>query len=437
MIGLRPIVRHFELPAGVIRAPVVLGAFDQVGLHRRVDFAEWQRGRIAAQSCDRRDENVRRRYANLQSVQVGRLMHRPAHVIERARSGVVDRQADQLASSELLQHLGAGLTVRGAPHVLDGVEDIRQREHAGGRKRVVERREVHAHDVESAEARQIHGIRFSAQLARVIDANSQATIGLRSDPLAHPTHGLHGRIAVDVHVCCSHQPFAVERCGCARVRGTERSQADEGIAPVHALLARGVARTARHPTSPKPWKMCCERWPGRMLCTPVIIPVEMTAPACSGRPRRAALASVNASAPSGPWRTDVTPRPTNSSSMNVCAVTSYNPRQSSTAVPTTTPQLLPKSATTAPGPRSFNVASGLLAISIPMHSSPTKSAASSSVHSNLSGGASRPTQSTISASTAANPPSNTGQSIVRPGAATWTLGAKIGPIRRSSAYWLC
>ncbi len=57
-----------------------------------------------------------------------------------------------------------------------------------------------------------------------------------------------------------------------------------------------------------------------------------------------------------------------------------------------------------------------------MHSSPTKSAASSSVQSTLSRGASRPTQITISASTAAKPPSNTGQSTVRPGAATLNIG---------------
>ena len=79
--------------------------------------------------------------------------------------------------------------------------------------------------------------------------------------------------------------------------------------------------------------------------------------------------------------------------MKLWAVTSYRPRQSCTAAPTTTPQLLPKSETTAPGPSSFSVASGLLAISMPMHSSPTSSAASSSVHSTLSGGASRPRRS--------------------------------------------
>ena len=67
-----------------------------------------------------------------------------------------------------------GLPSTRATHVLDGFEHVRQREHARRRECVVERREVHARDVERAEARQIDGVGLATQLARVIDANAQA-----------------------------------------------------------------------------------------------------------------------------------------------------------------------------------------------------------------------------------------------------------------------
>ena len=63
-----------------------------------------------------------------------------------------------------------------------------------------------------AEAREIDRVRFAAQLARVVHANSEPTFGPLGDALAHPAHGLHGRIAIDVHVGRSHQSFAAERC---------------------------------------------------------------------------------------------------------------------------------------------------------------------------------------------------------------------------------
>ena len=62
----------------------------------------------------------------------------------------------------------------------DGIEDVGQREDSRQRERIVERREVHARDVERAEAREIDGVRFAAQLAGVIHADAQAAVGLRA-----------------------------------------------------------------------------------------------------------------------------------------------------------------------------------------------------------------------------------------------------------------
>ena len=117
----------------------------------------------------------------------------------------------------------------------------------------------------------------------------------------------HRRIAVDVHVGGGHQRRRRLSAAAARECAAHSApSADERVAPVHphaaVMRARGcgVARTARQPTSPRPWNTWRERWPGRMSCTPVIMPVVITSPARSGRPRRAHLASAKASAPSGP-----------------------------------------------------------------------------------------------------------------------------------------
>ena len=125
------------------------------------------------------DEDVRGRHANLQAVQIGGLVHRAR---ARCRTSASPRRRSPgrpaRAARSLRSTAAPGLAVRGATHVLDGVEHVGQREESRQRKRIVQRREVHARDVERAEARQVDRVGFAAQLARVIDANSQATVGL-------------------------------------------------------------------------------------------------------------------------------------------------------------------------------------------------------------------------------------------------------------------
>ena len=94
----------------------------------------------------------------------------------------------------------------------------------------------------------------------------------------------------------------------------------------------------------------------------MVAPVEIHCPAFSGKPRAAQRVSVKTSALNGPPGTEAAlPLPTERPLTNVSLVSEsrFRARQLGIEGPTISPALLPKSATTTAGPRSFTVASGL------------------------------------------------------------------------------
>src|SRR6478735_123780 len=436
MVGLGPVTRHFELPAGMECAPVVLAAVDEPGLQCRIGFTYRQWRGVGAQRAGHLQEDIRGRHADLQAPQVMRLVNRVLHVVEAARAGVVDGQPHQAAPGESLAHDRARGTVDDTPHVRDRFEYVGQDERTAQRKGVVECCEVDARDVQRTRAGQFDGVAFATELAGVVDADPQATLGSRLELPAHPAHGFDCGVLVDMHVRGG-EHSRLRRRSERRMAQSDGAGRQEEIAALHAgwrIAASGSAAIMRQRSSPHPSNARRALCPTRMSCTPVIMPVEIYAPARSGRPSEAALLAANASASSVACRATL-PRPTSFSSIHVATwISAACDCQSPISAPMMTPQLLPKSATTAPEPRSLSVASGLLATSTPMHMVPTSSIAVEILQSVRPAAASDFTMMPISASTAENPPANTGHSTTVPGDGRCTLCWNTGPMSRGSLY---
>ena len=171
---------------------------------RRVCSADTLR-RTAAASGWRRapaelDEDVRRRHADLESVQVA-----PARAWRGARCrncGCRSRKCrvQRGPGRETTQDFAPRRAVHCAPHVRRRIEHEGQGGDARGGEGVVERREIHAREVDDVVAHQVHGIAFATELARVVHTDAKAARSLLRQLFADPAHGLHGRIAVDVRV---------------------------------------------------------------------------------------------------------------------------------------------------------------------------------------------------------------------------------------------
>src|SRR5690606_27450365 len=350
-------------------------------------------------------------------------------------------QAHQVARAEAVEHGLRDAGVERVTHVLGGVEHVGQAQRDGQREGVVERAAVDAGDVDRAVARHVDRLGLAAQLAGVVLADAHAAAGLALEHLADVAHRLDRRIVGDVDVGRGQDGGVLRRGGRgprwqAGRAGRAQTAGDQRPAP-HARPSlppsTGAAATARPEITPCGPKSTLVSWPARMSWMPVALPVAISSPARSGRPRRAERDSANAYAASRPpGRRVAPPSPTTTPSIRDTARMSASGTSSQPGIsgPSTRPLLLPKSLTTTSGPSSLIVASGLLATSTPTNRSAGSRAASAGVQSVFPAGASARRRSTYSASIAPKPPSNTGKAT--PSAASTRLRAKIGPSRRSS-----
>src|ERR1700754_2720615 len=115
------------MPARLERRPIVLGAINELRLQRRENLAVRQRCWVGPQRPDQADEHVRRRYPDLQTLQVTRLTDSAQVVVEAACAGVIDSQAHEPPLLERLENGTTRLAVDRTTHVFRGVEDIRER----------------------------------------------------------------------------------------------------------------------------------------------------------------------------------------------------------------------------------------------------------------------------------------------------------------------
>ena len=100
------------------------------------------------------------------------------------------------------EDLVADRTIEGATHVLDRGEQEWQRRHRRQRLDGIERREVHAVEVEPAEGGDFQSVAFVAQLSAGIHAQREPAARRLFQHLAEPDDRLHCRIVVYVRVGC-------------------------------------------------------------------------------------------------------------------------------------------------------------------------------------------------------------------------------------------
>ncbi len=168
-----------RMPAGMEAAHVVLRAVDQVRLQRGETSPKGSGVGLAPSARISCDEDVRRRHAHLQAVQVA-----PA----RARRGACCRSSarrNRRWQGQPGRALGETAQTRApARHPSRGAcapSSRTRRAGAGTRvagKALLSAREVHAGDVDDAVARQVDGVGFAAELAGVVHTDAKAALGL-------------------------------------------------------------------------------------------------------------------------------------------------------------------------------------------------------------------------------------------------------------------
>ncbi|CEE55120.1 hypothetical protein XAC2852_110010 [Xanthomonas citri pv. citri] len=228
MLALRPVMRGFEMPAGLKAAHVVFRTVDHVRFHRRKRFAQRHRRGVGAQHAHQLEEDVRRSHPQFQALEIFRAVQRMLGVVEAARARIVDGKTDQIALLEAAQHAVADMPVDGATQMRYRVEHIRQAQRLSEREGVVQRAGIHTGDVDGAEARHVDRLRFAAQLAGVVLAQLEPAVGAFFQLLAEPAHRFHGGVIADVHIGGSEQLPAGNRRGGA---GTQPGGGSSGAEP--------------------------------------------------------------------------------------------------------------------------------------------------------------------------------------------------------------
>ncbi len=180
--------------SGDIGRPVVLGAVDQPGRKAGRHLAVGQFDRFGAQRLDHVEHQVGLLDANAQALHVRERPHRPDAVVDRARAGVVEGQADKTVARETAQDLFADRPVKHVMQVGGRAEQEGQGEHIGGRDQRADRRHIGAIEIDRTHPGLLDCLFLFAELAGMEYLDTVAATGALLDQAGHIEQRLHGRV---------------------------------------------------------------------------------------------------------------------------------------------------------------------------------------------------------------------------------------------------
>src|SRR5215208_4796055 len=251
--------RHRVLGQGVVRRrpivpgrdegrPIVLGAIDELGRQAGHHLPVGQRHRRHAERLEHVGHEVRLLDADAQAFQILELPDRTDAVVDRARAGIVEGQADEAAGVEALQDVVADRAVEDPVQVIDRAEQERQHEHVRLGREARDRGDVDAVEVDRAGPRLLHRLLLLAELARVEDLQPVAAVGALLQQLVEMHQRLDGRIVLGLDVGGPQGP----RLGDARLNGgEEKCEACRPSGHAHGLPRPGGG--AYHSFLPRFW----------------------------------------------------------------------------------------------------------------------------------------------------------------------------------------
>ena len=161
-------------------------------------------------------------------------------VVDRARAGIVKRQADKSVRLEAAQDFVADRPVQHLLQMLDGAKQKRHREHIHRRHEGPDQRHVGAIEVDRAGPGLLDGLLFLAELARMKDPDLVAAAGALGDQAAHVAQRLYGRIVLALGI--GGAKFARDRA-----RRDRRQKQRDNDASRSAKGRRGCTRATSSP----------------------------------------------------------------------------------------------------------------------------------------------------------------------------------------------
>ena len=189
--------RHLIVAGGQVADIVVLGAVDDAGLQRGIDFAIVHRRCRRTQQLDHAGRYRRRLDPDPEARQIldagdGVGLAR----VEVAGAGFHVVEADQAIVRQVRQHLLADVAVQDRVFVVEVAEDVGQREHAHGRADIGQHHGVNAGEVDDAELRLLDRLRLLTELGAGVDFDPHLAVGVLGHQLGKAVHRDRDRIAL-------------------------------------------------------------------------------------------------------------------------------------------------------------------------------------------------------------------------------------------------
>src|SRR3954468_424058 len=246
VLGQRVVWRRPIVPGRDEGRPVVLGAVDELGRQAGHHLPVGQRHRRHAERLEHVGHEVRLLDADAQTLQILELPDRTDAVVDRARAGIVEGQADEAAGVEALQDVVADLAVEDAVQVIDGAEQERQHEHVRLGREARDRGDVDAVEVDRAGPRLLDRLLLLAELARVEDLQPVPPVGALLQQLVEMHQRLDGRIVLGLDVGGPEGPRlgdaglngGEEKCEACRPSGHAHGLPRPGGGAYHSFLPR-------------------------------------------------------------------------------------------------------------------------------------------------------------------------------------------------------
>ena len=155
--------------------------------------------------------------------------------------------------SILLENLLADRPVDHLVHVLDRAEQERQRQHVDDGRRIADRADIDAVEIDRADAGLLDGLALLAELARMEDPDTVASAGPLCHQLVHVTQRLHGRVVLLLDVgsaeLAGDQPGPADHARTAQVDAHSAAVARLLVLIVTVLDISGAAPARRPPST--------------------------------------------------------------------------------------------------------------------------------------------------------------------------------------------
>ncbi len=180
--------------------PVVLRAVDQPGRKPGENLSVGQFDRFGAKRPHHVGHQRRLLHAQPQPPEVGDGADRPDAVVDRARAGIVEGEADKSVGLEAVEDFAADRAVQHLVQVRGGAKQERHRQHVHRRHEIPDQRHIGTVEVDGADAGLLDGLPFLAELARVKYPDLQPSAAVLRDQARHVAQRLDRRIVLGLGI---------------------------------------------------------------------------------------------------------------------------------------------------------------------------------------------------------------------------------------------